>query len=72
MNSLFYIQMLLDAYRKHTLPIIHIVRLYLPNGSNVDLCRKKNIEEGDTIVYPGSDGAEILKELKPYLSTNRE
>ena len=44
-------------------PIIHIVRIYLENGSNVDICRRKTVEEGQRIVSPGSDGVQILPEL---------
>jgi nicotinamidase-related amidase len=34
----------------------------------VDICRKKSIEEGQNIVSPGSDGAELVSELKPNQS----
>lgn len=34
-----------SAYRDAGLPIIHVVRLYLPDGSNVDLCRRAGIEK---------------------------
>jgi nicotinamidase-related amidase len=56
---------LMRLYRTRNLPIIHVVRLYLPDGSNVDLCRRKSIEDGRRIVLPGSDGAEIVDELTP-------
>ncbi len=55
----------LDAYRKHGLPIVHVVRLYLADGSNADLCRREAIGGGRGIVTPGSDGAELVAELKP-------
>ena len=59
---------LLESYRKKGLPIIHVVRLYLRDGSNVELCRKQTIEEGKEIVVPESDGAELVDELKPDIS----
>jgi len=59
---------LLESYRKRGLPIIHVIRLYLRNGSNVDLCRRQLIEEGQEIVAPGSDGSELVDELKPDIS----
>ena len=59
---------LLEAYRKHGLPIIHIIRLYLPDGSNVDLCRRQIVEEGTQMLAPGSKGAELVNELKPDAS----
>jgi len=55
---------LLTMYRTRYLPIIHVIRLYRPDGSNVDLCRRSLIESGSRIVTPGSDGAELVTELK--------
>lgn len=60
---------LLESYRKNSFPIIHVVRLYEQDGSNVDLCRRQLIEEGEVIVAPNSEGAELVEELKPDLST---
>jgi len=56
---------LLNAYRQYSLPIIHIVRLYMPDGSNVDLCRKEIIEDGLRIIVPNTPGAELVADLKP-------
>jgi nicotinamidase-related amidase len=53
------------AYRQRKLPIVHIVRLYLPDGSNVDACRRSLIESGVRIVSPDSEGAELMASLKP-------
>jgi nicotinamidase-related amidase len=54
----------LDAYRQQGLPIVHVVRLYLSDGSNADLCRR----DVHGVVTPGSDGAELVAELKPECS----
>jgi nicotinamidase-related amidase len=56
---------LLRAFRAAGRPIVHVVRLYLPDGSNVDLCRRLDIEQGTRIVAPGTPGAELPTELKP-------
>ena len=56
---------LVEAFRRARRPIIHVVRLYLPDGSNADLCRREALKRGERIVLPGSDGAELLDELKP-------
>jgi nicotinamidase-related amidase len=61
---------LIETYRRHGLLIIHVIRLYLPDGSNVDLCRKQAIEEGKEIVAPGSEGAELVDALKPDDAVN--
>ena len=31
---------LLNAFRETGRPIVHVMRVYLPDGSNVDLCRR--------------------------------
>jgi len=59
---------LLHWYRDGAHPIVHIVRLYQPDGSNVDLCRRGKIEEGARIVSPDSAGAELVDPLKPASS----
>jgi nicotinamidase-related amidase len=61
-----YIKNLVKEYRKLAYPIIHVVRLYNTDGSNVDLCRRQAIENGKQIVISGSDGAELIDELKPF------
>lgn len=58
-------QRLVQAFRRVDKPIIHVVRIYLPDGSNVDLWRRQDIERGKKVVLPGSDGAELVDELKP-------
>ncbi|MFH2134829.1 MAG: cysteine hydrolase [Pseudomonadota bacterium] len=57
------IRTLLDAYRKNGLPIIHIVRIYKRDGSNVDLCRRQAVEEGAAVLLEGSAGCELAPEL---------
>jgi len=55
---------LVDAYRVRGLPIVHVVRLYLADGSNADLCRREAIEGGARLVVPGSAGAELARPLR--------
>lgn len=56
---------ILEAYRRSSWPIIHVVRLYLADGSNADVCRRQAIEAGNRAVSPGSPGAELVDPLKP-------
>jgi nicotinamidase-related amidase len=56
---------LVEAFRDAKAPIVHVLRLYREDGSNVDACRRGAIEDGATIVQPGTDGAELVDELKP-------
>src|ERR1700733_7929362 len=53
------------AFRQRGLPIVHIVRLYRPDGSNVDLVRRHSIEQGARVAVPGSPGSQIAAELLP-------
>ncbi len=65
LTSVQYIKSLVQGYREVGHPIVHVIRLYNKDGSNVDSCRRKAIENGKQLVTPGSDGAELMDELKP-------
>jgi nicotinamidase-related amidase len=54
---------LLDVFRQTHSPIVHIVRLYQPDGSNVDLCRRSLVEDGAAILAPRSLGSELAPGL---------
>lgn len=56
---------LVQVYRDHGYPIIHVIRLYLADGSNVDFCRRQDVENGKRLVIAGSGGAELMDEIKP-------
>ena len=58
-------KLLLELYRKKQKPIIHMVRIYKADGSNVDLCRKEAVEEGAKILIENNEGTEIARELLP-------
>jgi nicotinamidase-related amidase len=46
------------AFRRAGRPIVHVVRLYRRDGSDVDLCRRGLVEGGLAVLAPGSPGAE--------------
>ena len=54
---------LLDFYRENNKPIVHIIRIYKADGSNVDLCRREPVENGAKILTENSLGAELAQEL---------
>jgi nicotinamidase-related amidase len=54
---------LLAAFRRARRPIVHVVRLYRSDASNVDLCRRGLVEGGATILAPGSEGSELAPGL---------
>ena len=68
-TGLWRIRDLLFAFRETGVPIIHIVRLYEPDGSNVELCRRTLFEQGRRLVSPGTKGAELVSDLKPDADT---
>jgi nicotinamidase-related amidase len=59
------LETLTATFRRAQLPVIHMVRLYKSDGSNVDLCRRSSIEHGAALVRPGSQGAELAPSLLP-------
>ncbi len=56
---------LVEAFRRADQPIVHVVRLYEPDGRNADLCRRALIEGGAGLLCPGTHGAELADELRP-------
>jgi nicotinamidase-related amidase len=54
---------LATAFRNAGQPIVHIVRLYLSDGSNVDPCRRSAVEAGIEILAPGSRGTQLAPGL---------
>jgi nicotinamidase-related amidase len=57
--------MLAQGFRRAGRPIVHVVRLYREDGSNVDLCRRALVEGGARILAPGDEGAELAPGLAP-------
>ena len=54
-----------QAFRQQGAPIFHAVRLYRPDGSNVDTFRRRAVEEGMRVLMPGTRGVELVDELRP-------
>ncbi len=65
MDAVPRIRRLLDAFRAAGRPIVHVVRLYREDGGNVDPVRRAAVEGGARMAAPGSDGAELMDDLKP-------
>lgn len=58
-------RMLLDPCRELKRPIVHVVRLYRPDGSNADLCRRGLLEQGTPLLHTGAEGTQIAEQLLP-------
>lgn len=56
---------LADIFRRRKRPVVHVIRLYATDGSNVDLCRRERIRQGVHVVSPYSKGAGIVPDLLP-------
>jgi nicotinamidase-related amidase len=65
MDAVPNIRRLLDAFRADGEPIVHVVRLYQEDGSNVDPVRRAAVEAGQRMAAPDTEGAELLDEVKP-------
>jgi nicotinamidase-related amidase len=52
-------------FRQQSRPIVHVVRLYERDGSNVDLCRKISVEQGSELLLAGSAGSQLAAALLP-------
>jgi nicotinamidase-related amidase len=54
---------LAEAFRVAGRPVIHMVRIYQPDGSNADLVRRAALESGAAIVLPDTEGMALASEL---------
>jgi nicotinamidase-related amidase len=49
-------QPLVWAFRQANRPVVHVVRLYRPDGSNVNLCRRYDAERASAWCFRGLAG----------------
>jgi len=64
-QALPQISALCTAFRSRALPIVHVLRIYLPDGSNAELCRRDAIAAGARLFLLGTEGREVASELLP-------
>jgi nicotinamidase-related amidase len=57
--------LLARLYRQAARPIIHMIRIYQPDGSNAELARREALEQGAQIVLPSSPGMALAAALMP-------
>jgi len=60
---------LVKYFRQTRQPIVHAVRLYKSDGSNVDLCRRGAVQSGESIATAGSEGSQLAEPLSPSPET---
>ncbi|MDP2326301.1 MAG: cysteine hydrolase [Gammaproteobacteria bacterium] len=56
-----------EAFRASQRPIIHVIRLYRPDGSNADLCRRQQLLDGAELVLVGTEGRKLAQQILPEL-----
>jgi nicotinamidase-related amidase len=61
--ALTSMRVLTEAFRHAHQPIVHVVRLYRPDGSNVDLCRRGAVQAGALYLSPGEPGSQLAPGL---------
>ena len=54
---------IVSVYRLKNRPIIHVIRIYQPDGSNAELCRKGIIKKSGGIVSPNTRGINIVQKI---------
>lgn len=54
-----------DAFRASRRPIVHVIRLYRPDGSNADLCRRQRLLDGAELVLVGTEGRKPAQQILP-------
>lgn len=59
------VRWLVEAFRAADRPVLHAVRLYLPDASNADRSRRALIGSGASVVAPGTVGAQLAVGLAP-------
>jgi nicotinamidase-related amidase len=64
-QALPQIARLCASFRERRQPIVHILRLYLPDGSNAELCRRAALAGGEQMFLAGSEGRLIAPALLP-------
>lgn len=64
-QALPQISALCAAFRARALPVVHVLRIYLPDGSNAELCRRDAIASGARMFLHGTPGREVAPELLP-------
>ncbi|NKI41143.1 cysteine hydrolase family protein [Streptomyces physcomitrii] len=54
------LRLLVDGFRAAGRLVVHVVRLYTPGDSDVDLPRRAAVEGGLSLVAPGSPGSQLV------------
>jgi nicotinamidase-related amidase len=53
------------AFRSAGRPVVHVVRLYLADGSNADVARRRLVASSGPVLRPGTAGSQLAPALMP-------
>ncbi|HYA68158.1 MAG TPA: isochorismatase family cysteine hydrolase [Acidimicrobiales bacterium] len=53
------------TFRSAGRPIVHVVRLYVADGSNADLSRRRMVRSSGPVLRPGTSGCQLAPGLAP-------
>ncbi len=59
------IRQALEGFREKQWPVFHINRQYRGDGSDIEITRRKDFLEQQKFLLPGTEGCEIVDQLKP-------
>jgi nicotinamidase-related amidase len=59
------LEALVRHWRETSRPIVHVMRIYQPDASNADLCRRTLVREREHLLSPGTTGVEVVPSLLP-------
>ena len=54
-----------SVFRQLARPIVHVLRIYLPDGSNAELCRRNELNNGAQMFLAGSTGRQVAQLILP-------
>jgi nicotinamidase-related amidase len=54
-----------NVFRAAGRPVVHLVRLYAPDGDDVDRPRRTEVAAGRGMLTPGTDGSQLVPGLPP-------
>lgn len=63
--SIPVIAALAEHARKHSWPVIHVIREHRPDGSDAEYTRQELFQNGGGVCVAGTSGARIVAELTP-------
>jgi nicotinamidase-related amidase len=58
------IRRILDLFREKRLPVVHVLRVHRPDGSDVEIMRQE-IFRRTPFAVEGTEGAEVISDLSP-------